>query len=105
MYEYDEQFYQYINEGSARSARVVVPALLEFLPQSVQSVLDVGCGAGAWLAVWKQQGCRVQGLDGDYVDRNSLLIEASEFVAQDLQSGFDLNEKFDIAQCLEVLNF
>lgn len=102
MYEYDEQFYKYINEGSARSARVVVPTLLELLPQSVESVLDVGCGAGAWLAVWKEHGCRVKGLDGDYVDRNLLLIDANEFFSQDLQSGFDLNEKFDIAQCLEV---
>ncbi|MGI9295867.1 MAG: class I SAM-dependent methyltransferase [Pseudomonadales bacterium] len=102
MYEYDEQFYQYINEGSARSARLVVPALLELLPQTVESVLDVGCGAGAWLVVWKEHGCRVKGLDGDYVDRNLLMIEAKEFFAQDLQKGFDLTEKFDIAQCLEV---
>ncbi|MGI9285518.1 MAG: class I SAM-dependent methyltransferase [Pseudomonadales bacterium] len=102
MYEYDEQFYKYINQGSARSANIVVPALLDLLPQSVESVLDVGCGAGAWLAVWKEHGCRVKGLDGDYVDRNLLLIEANEFMPQDLQSGFDLREKFDVAQCLEV---
>lgn len=102
MYQYDEQFYKYINQGSARSANVVVPALLDLLPQSVESVLDVGCGTGAWLSVWKEQGCRVKGLDGDYVDRNLLLIEDNEFIPQDLQSGFDLHEKFDIAQCLEV---
>ncbi len=102
MYEYDQQFYQYISEGSARSAAIVVPALLELLPQPVSSVLDVGCGAGAWLSIWKQQGCRVKGLDGSYVDTNSLMIDSEEFQAQDLQQRFDLHEKYDVAQCLEV---
>ncbi len=102
MYEYDEEFYQYINAGSARSAEVVVPALLKLLPQPVTSVLDVGCGAGAWLSVWKQQDCKIKGLDGSYVDTNALLIDSTEFQAQDLQLEFDLHEKFDVAQCLEV---
>ncbi len=102
MYEYDEEFYRYINAGSVRSAEVLVPALLKLLPQAVTSVLDVGCGAGAWLSVWKQQGCQVKGLDGSYVDTTSLLIDSSEFQAQDLQRDFELREKFDVAQCLEV---
>lgn len=102
MYEYNAEFYQYINEGSARSAVVVVPALLELLPCPIGSVLDVGCGAGAWLSVWKHHGCKVMGLDGGYVDTQSLLIDGGEFRAQDLRQAFDLQERFDIVQCLEV---
>ena len=102
MYEYDRKFYHYISGGSLASARVVVPQLRELLPISPSSVLDVGCGAGAWLSVWKQQGCQVFGLDGAYVNRDDLLIAADEFFAQDLREEFVLQRKFDLAQCLEV---
>ncbi len=102
MYEYDEDFYRYISEGAADSARELIPALLAVLPDPVQSVLDVGCGAGAWLAVWKSHGARVTGLDGDYVSRDRLLIDTGEFVAADLAQGFDLGSRYDLVQSLEV---
>ena len=102
MYEYDRKFYHYISGGSLASARVVVPLLRELLPIPPSSVLDVGCGAGAWLSVWKQQGCQVFGLDGEYVNRDDLLIAADEFFARDLREEFVLQRKFDLVQCLEV---
>ena len=102
MYEYDEQFYRYISENAARSARGLLPVLLEVLPLEIESVLDVGCGAGAWLQVWKTLGARVLGLDGDYVQPGQLLVEAGEFQAQDLSRDFDLGRRFTLAQSLEV---
>lgn len=101
MYTYDRQFYQYINRGSLDSAGQVVPLVRKLMPR-LETVLDVGCGAGAWLSVWKSAGMRVTGLDGDYVDRESLLIDAAEFRAADIAGGFSLGESFDLAQCLEV---
>ncbi|WP_191907574.1 class I SAM-dependent methyltransferase [Vibrio fortis] len=39
----------------------------------VTSVLDVGCGQGAWLSVWKKRDdIRVAGLDGHYVNPKGL---------------------------------
>lgn len=102
MYEYDEDFYRYINQGATQSARVIIPALLALVPGRIGSVLDVGCGAGAWLRVWKTFGARVTGVDGDYVNREKLLIEEEEFFPADLAVGFALNEKFDLVQSLEV---
>ena len=45
---------------------------------------------------------RVQGVDGDYVARSTLLVSPSEFCATDISKQFDLGEKFDLVQCLEV---
>ena len=102
MYKYDENFYHYINQGAMDSACVVVPALLSVLQKPVESILDVGCGAGAWLTVWKSHGVTVRGLDGDYVKPEQLLIYPEEFHAVDLSSEFDLNCRFSLVQSLEV---
>lgn len=75
---YDATFYEYINRGALRSAEAIVGRLMELLP--ITEVIDIGCGQGAWLSVWKKLGAsRVRGVDGDYVDRNALLIAPDEF--------------------------
>ncbi|HTZ78604.1 MAG TPA: class I SAM-dependent methyltransferase [Stellaceae bacterium] len=68
----------------------------------VESVLDVGCGRGAWLSEWSRQDVSVTGVDGSYVDRKSLLIPESRFIAADLSRPIDLGRKFDLVQSLEV---
>jgi SAM-dependent methyltransferase len=101
MPNYDSAFFDYVNSGALDSARAMLPLLQKQL--GVKSVLDVGCGQGGWLAVWKELGCaRVHGIDGDYVERSRLLIEPEEFSGIDLAGAFDLNQRFDLAQCLEV---
>lgn len=102
MHVYDADFYRYQGAGSLRSARLVVAALRQRLPLAVRSVVDLGCGAGGWLAAWKEQGCEVCGVDGDYVAREALLIGADEFRAHDLTRELALGRRFDLAQCLEV---
>ena len=42
------------------------------------------------------------GVDGDYVDRESLEIPPSTFTAVDLNKPFDLNRRFDLVQSLEA---
>jgi len=99
--EYDSKFFEYVNSGSIRSAREVLPVLMQKL--SISGVLDVGCGQGAWLSVWRELGIEdVTGIDGDYVQRNQLLIPMEHFFAKDLMQGFDMGRQFDLVQSLEV---
>lgn len=100
-YRYDTLFYRYQREGALRSARALLPHILSVL--RVGTVLDVGCGAGAWLAAYRDLGVSDHvGLDGDYVDRSMLLVEATKFVPRDIAVPFDLGRQFDLVQCLEV---
>ncbi len=100
-HKYGTAFYHYLQSGSYDAAiRMSSILLKEF---QIDSVLDVGCGQGAWLAGWKANGVEtVFGLDGDYVGIDNLLVEAEEFKAADLSKPFKLNCRFDLVQSLEV---
>jgi len=101
VYEYDSKFLSYGRSVATKSARVIVPLLQEAL--CPKSVLDLGCGRGAWLEVWKTFGAsEVLGVDGDYVDRTDLAVTESEFCARDLSGTIDLQRRFDLVESLEV---
>ncbi len=83
---YDENFYRAQKDGSLKSASIVLPIVRKYVHP--KSVIDVGCGVGTWLAVWKNIfGVEVYGIDGDYVDRSQLLIEESSFHPANLEGG------------------
>jgi SAM-dependent methyltransferase len=101
MASYDSTFFDYVNAGALRSARRLLPVLRQHL--SIESVLDVGCGQGAWLSIWNELGVRtVRGIDGDYVDRSRLLIDAEHFQSHNLATAFELGRRFDLVESLEV---
>jgi SAM-dependent methyltransferase len=98
---YTVDFYKNHRDGSHRSAREIVPLVIELVQP--KSVIDVGCGVGTWLSVFNQ--CGVQdfcGIDGDYVDRNMLEIPEQCFFVSDLTGPIQLNRQFDLVVSLEV---
>ena len=97
LYLYDPKFFDYIEAGSRLSARTVVGILAAKL--RAKTVLDVGCGRGAWLAEWLREGRDVVGIDGEYVAAESLLIPREKFLARDLRLPFDLGQRFCLVQC------
>jgi SAM-dependent methyltransferase len=101
MHSYDAVFFDHVT-ATARLAAGRIVALLnaELRPDSV---LDVGCGQGAWLAAWYAlQIAESAGIDGNYVDRSRLLFPRECFHAHDLRQPFDLGRTFSLVQCLEV---
>lgn len=83
------------------SARLILALLFErFRPGSV---LDVGCGIGSWLAVARELGIgEIQGVDGDWLDEKLSRVEPARIRKVDLEKGFDLGRRFDLAISLEV---
>ena len=99
---YDKDFYQYIRKGSYESARRVAPLVMDlFQPRSV---LDVGCGSGTWLSVFRRDHGvdDILGVDGDYVDTSVLEIPPACFRPADISKPVHLNRKFDLVISLEV---
>jgi len=100
--QYDQKFFNEQAEGSLRSARAVVSKFVEIygLPSSV---IDVGCGIGAWLEAFGENGsARLVGVDGI----ESSVFPQSRFdiklVRADLSEPLEIDENFDVAVCLEV---
>ena len=101
LHEYTDEFFEYIERGSIASARRFSAFLAPLL--GIKSVLDVGCGRGAWLHEWKAAGVTIaQGVDGPYVREESLLIPVGDFTAVDLSQKFDLGRRYDLVTSLEV---
>ncbi|MEY2449109.1 MAG: hypothetical protein QOH79_2585 [Acidimicrobiaceae bacterium] len=98
---YDARFYDDLRDGARRSARRVVPLVLELT--GARSVVDVGAGSGIWLAVFREHGVdRVLGIEGEHLDLGSLDIPPELFVLQDLALPVDIGERYDLAVSLEV---
>lgn len=96
-YFHDEEHHNLI------SPRVIVPQLVKII--NPKSVIDVGCGIGTFLKVFKENGIDdIYGLDGKWTDKNLLskYIDLSFYKEVDLESRVTLNRKFDLAVSLEV---
>lgn len=68
-----------------------------------RSVVDVGCGVGAWLHAFVENGVDdFLGIDGGYVPRDKLRIPASRFQPGELTGAVHVGRRFDLAISLEV---
>jgi SAM-dependent methyltransferase len=89
-----------LHETSPASAAVIVPLLLQVT--GARSVLDVGCGTGAWLDEFQRAGVDdwfgVDALDSEHHPT----LASDHFRKVDLSRGIDVGRAFDLTICLEV---
>lgn len=103
---YNTEFFKSINDNSVKAASIVLPYLFEFYKPN--SVIDIGCGVGAWLRAAKDMGVEtIHGVDINEEDEQNL------FVPRDVIDIFDFSnltsqkepishERYDLAISLEV---
>jgi len=98
---YNAAFYSDAVQGSLSAAQVVLPLLFDnWRPRSL---VDIGCGLGAWCATASELGvANCFGFDGSYVDPERLLIPRAAFKAHDLEVTLPLHIEADMAICVEV---
>jgi hypothetical protein len=98
---YPESKYEDWLPGSESSARAIMPRIIEWVRPT--SIIDVGCGVGAWMDVCRALGVpKVHGLDGPYVPRELLRSPEECFSWCDLHSEWPFFDRFSLAICLET---
>jgi hypothetical protein len=102
MEAYSNDFYKNRHEKTVYSADTILSILLEKIPD-IDSAIDVGCGVGTWLSVLKEKGFKeIKGIDGNWVDRNLLVIPPNCFEQVDLSKDIKQPKRYDLAISLEV---
>lgn len=99
---YNDAFYTEQEGGSFSSATRILPFINQLL--NPKSVLDVGCGVGHWLKIWKEVlGVQeIQGIEGEYLKDEALSIPNEHLLKTDLKNEINLNRKFDLVMSMEV---
>lgn len=95
----------HLKEMKVRSANAdEMCRLLREIGLMPKSVVDVGCGYGFFLSAVKREwpDATLYGLDGPWVETDSLLIAKEEFREVNLEEPVVLDRTFDLAACLEV---
>ena len=98
---YDKSFFDDLTAGSGESAAICSSTVYNLLKP--ESVADIGCGRGEWLAAFKKLGVtNVLGLDGTDLPPEDLAINPSEYRIADLTAKQSFANDFDLTISLEV---
>jgi SAM-dependent methyltransferase len=97
--------YQYRLEidDNQETAKQIVSVLFDFLHPT--SVVDFGCGLGNFILEFEKNGVeKVLGIDGVWAKKDPLfkIKKEAAFLAGDLTQPVELDQRYDLALCLEV---
>ncbi len=85
-----------------RSAQEIVPLIRQLTKPD--RVLDIACGTGEWLKVFRDHGARkVLGVDAHWIEPETLSIAEDEFLVRDIAGPLDIDDEFDLVLMLEAI--
>lgn len=101
MEVYNSEFYTDMQVSSLTSAKEIIPLLVNrYQPVSV---VDVGCGTGAFAQEFILQGIHdVTGYEGGWMRDTETLLKKDKYVYVDFTNGIESTRTYDLCVCLEV---
>ncbi len=101
MKPYTDKFSRELDDTALPSAERIVPLVVDLL--APRSVVDLGCGDGSWLSVFRRHGATdILGVDGGWLDPRHLKIATEDFRVARLDGPLAFDRRFDLAISLEV---
>jgi hypothetical protein len=98
---YSRRFFADYHPESRAAADAIVPILVDLVHPA--SVVDVGCGIGTWLEVFRAHGIsNVMGVDGSHVRADQLRIPVERFLSHELETCLPVRRRYDLALSVEV---
>ncbi len=99
MHKYNHEEFTH----NLKDPNIIVPEVIKLL--NPNSVVDIGCGLGTFLNVFKRLGVSdILGIDGAWVNKNLLYkyINPNEFLEWNLEKEIKLDKKYDLVLSIEV---
>ena len=101
MPKYDHNFYRNMHQETQTAAKDVLSILFRAI--AIRSVIDIGCGVGTWLNSAQKLGVEtILGIEGNWLERDSAVVDKRFIRTQDLENKIQVESKFDLAITLEV---
>lgn len=99
---YTSAFFTGNARNSMRSARPILQIIRDLY--SPTSIVDIGCGSGAWLATAEQLGFTfLRGYDGPWADPAKYTSPNIDFIPVNIEeSDFEHDRRFDLAMSVET---
>ena len=98
---YNGDFFAAGASGAEQNVAAVLPLVVAELGALPATVIDVGCGAGAWVREFLKAGIDAAGWDGSWAEPH-LMIPRERFTARDLTETWPRDRRFDMAVTIEV---
>ena len=98
---YNAEFYADMEISSVTSAKEIIPLLINrYQPISV---VDIGCGTGAFAQEFIQNGVEdVVGYEGDWMRETETLLQKDKYIYVDFTNEISATRIYDLCLCLEV---
>ncbi len=98
---YNADFYADQIPSSVQSAKIILSELFKYTAPN--SILDIGCGKGTWLAAAESLGVTsLHGIDGPWVTAASLLSKSIHFKPANMEQLIPIEQRYDLAISVEV---
>lgn len=100
IYGFGDRWLRLVSTTPVEEAHTVADILYE--AYEPDSVIDFGCGLGRYLTGFQAHGATVHGVEGYSEARDHAEIPADALTIHDLREPLKLDERYDLALCIET---